>query len=488
MSARKSNTPSLWRSETVIGLITPAFLVLALVLGGASREAILPNLILQMIAVLAMAAALLSAGRLDPRSLPPLLLALGVLALAGPLLGALQLIPLPAALWTQFPGRDSVAAGFGLLGLPLPALPLSLTPSATLLAMAGFLPPLAVLVLGLTLGFSAFSQALRWGVVLMACGACLFGLVQAFLGWGGGLYLYESTNIGWPVGFFSNVNHQASLMLMAAPFLAAAASRVRFGWAVGDRDLGLAAIVGAAALLLTVGVIAAGSEFGYWMLGPVVGVSFLVYRGKEITWRHGAAALALGLGLFGAGLALWHSPLLAMLGLERPEGMFEDEGRVLIFATSWEAITSYWPLGAGLGSFEEAYRAFEDPQTVDNTFVNMAHNEYLQTLMEFGALGAVLLVAGVGWWIAASVHVWSASDLEDVRLRRAASVALGVLFVHSIVDYPGRTAAIACLAMACAVLMAAPARSAASRSESSRNRTATAASDPDQPAGAALDL
>ena len=91
-----------------------------------------------------------------------------------------------------------------------------------------------------------------------------------------------------------------------------------------------------------------------------------------------------------------------------------------------------------------------------NAFVNMAHNDYLQTLMEFGVLGVFLIVFSVVWWIAATVNVWGRSDLDDPRLRRAASIALGVLLMHSFVDYPGRTAAIACLAMACAVLMTAP--------------------------------
>jgi O-antigen ligase len=461
--------------------VTLCFLVLALILGGASREAPLPNLILQALAVIVVAGAFLKS-RFDLRLSPPLFMALFGAAIAAPALGALQLIPLPPALWTPLPGRDSVASGYELLGLPLPALPLSLTPSKTLLALGGFLPPLAVLALGLTLSWSAFSRTLRWGIVLMACGTCLFGLVQAFLGNGVRLYFYEWTGPGFPNGTFANINHQGSLMLMATPFLAAAASRVRFGWGVGDRDMGLAAIVVAAGMLLTVGVIAAGSEFGYWMFGPVVAASLLVYRGQEITWRDGLVAAGCGALLIGGGIALWNSPLFSILGLERPPGLFEEDGRALIFATTWEAIKAYWPVGSGLGSFDPAYRAFEDPATVTNSYVNLAHNEYLQTLMEFGVAGVILVVASVAWWIAATIHVWTRSDLEDTRLRRAASVALGVVFVHSLLDYPGRTAAIACLAMACAVLMTAPGSAAAPA------RSPTRQSDAKEAAGAPLDL
>ncbi len=442
----------LWNTETILAYLTPGFLLLALVLGGASREAPLPNLILQAVAVVVILGAL-ATGRLTNRASSPLLLALVVLVLAVAGVGALQLIPLPADLWPKLPGRESVAAGFSMLGLALPNLPVSLAPNETLLALGGFLPPLAVLALGLALPWRAFCGLLRWAVVFMACAACLFGLAQAFLGQPGGLYLYASTNLGWPVGFFANVNHQATLMLMAFPFLAAAASRVAFGWAVGDRDMGLAAFLVAAAILLTVGIITAGSQFGYWLFGPIVGASILVYRGPALSWKHGAAAAGLSAVLVGCGFVLWNSPLFQMLGLERPANLFEDNGRALIFRTTWEAIQSYWPVGSGLGSFEEAYPGFEDLSAVTNNFVNMAHNEYLQILMEYGAVGAVFLFCGVLWWGVATVHVWFKPDLEDLRLRRAGSVALGVVLLHSLVDYPLRTAAIASLAMACSVLM-----------------------------------
>ncbi len=455
--ARAGNTSSWWNGKDLIAFVPAGFLVLALTLGGASREAPLPNLFLQFVAALLMVACLISAAR-NRAPQPWLVGGLIGIAIFAPALTALQLLPLPPGLWTSLPGRDGVAAGFALLDISLPTAPLSLDPQATLLAVGGFLAPLAVLTLGVTLAWPTFSRALRWGVVLMACAACLFGLAQAFLGRGGGLYLYASTNIGWPVGFFANVNHQATLMLMAMPFLAAAASHVRFGWAVGDRDMGLAAVVGAAAILLTTGLIAAGSEFGYWMFGPVVALSIMVYRGRDLDWRTAGLALVLGCVLVAGGVALWQSAIFETLGLERPAGLLEEDGRAVIFPTTLEAIKAYWPVGSGLGSFEAAYPSFEDPNEVNNSFVNMAHNEYLQILMEYGAAGAVLIALGVGWWAAATIQVWLASDRDDIRLRRAASIALGVVLVHSLVDYPARTAAIACLAMACAVLMAAPSR------------------------------
>lgn len=125
----------------------------------------------------------------------------------------------------------------------------------------------------------------------------------------------------------------------------------------------------------------------------------------------------------------------------------------MIFANTLEAIRTYWLTGTGLGSFEQVYPRFEDPTLATPIFVNMAHNDYLQIVLELGLVGVLLIVAGLAWLVWATVIVWTDTDLEEVRLRRAASVALLVVATHSLVDYPARTAAIACFAALCATLL-----------------------------------
>jgi len=50
-------------------------------------------------------------------------------------------------------------------------------------------------------------------------------------------------------------------------------------------------------------------------------------------------------------------------------------------------------------------------------------------------------------------RAWRANREEGGHLKRAASVAVGVVLVHSLVDYPARTEAISCLAALCMGVM-----------------------------------
>src|SRR5437764_2055990 len=108
--------------------VAPAYLFLCLVLGG-SAQGIWANMVLQLLGI-----AILTWAALAPPEeplLPPArqLLILALLAVA---LVAIQLVPLPPALWTHLAGREPIAHGFRILGVPTPAQPLSLTPYESL--------------------------------------------------------------------------------------------------------------------------------------------------------------------------------------------------------------------------------------------------------------------------------------------------------------------------------------------------------------------
>src|SRR3546814_16214717 len=106
--------------------LVPAYLLLCLILGGASAAGLWANMLLQLLAIPIILRSLLS--RPETPLSPPArrLLLMAWLAVA---LVAVQLIPLPPFLWTLFPGRGALVAGYTLLGLVLPYIPLSPSPS-----------------------------------------------------------------------------------------------------------------------------------------------------------------------------------------------------------------------------------------------------------------------------------------------------------------------------------------------------------------------
>ena len=79
-----------------------------------------------------------------------------------------------------------------------------------------------------------------------------------------------------------------------------------------------------------------------------------------------------------------------------------------------------------------------------NVFVNHAHSDYLEVFAETGLLGAVLILAFLAWWGLRSARAWRDAR-PDGYWTQAASVVVGIILAHSLVDYPIRTPAIMAL-------------------------------------------
>jgi O-antigen ligase len=438
--------------------ILPVFVILLLVLGGASRGAFWANAALQIVSALILAWCLLDVrlNRLGAAAWQMLGLA-GLLVL----LTCLQLVPLPPEIWSALPGRAPLVEGFEVLGADPPPLPLSMTPEETLFGLLKFLPALAGFVLAARMAPRILSEPLSWTIAIGAAACVGMGLAQIFSGADSPLYVYEFTNRGSPVGFMANVNHQASLLLMSLPFCAVIVSRLVVNAELGDRSIGLGLIIFTLMGLVVLGVMIAGSTAGYGLLLPALLLSVLIGRGRA----SGTVTIS---ALFGVSLVIG---LLAALVASSPRlvglGFTDLGGGTLSRPDTWtrtlEAISDTLPAGAGLGSFEALFPLYEDAAAVTSTFMNHAHNDYLEFVLDYGLSGLVLLGLFFIWFIIRTIAIWRAEGEDGARLRRAASVALMIVILHSIVDYPLRTGAVSGFAGLCLGLMAA-------RSEPKRQR------------------
>jgi hypothetical protein len=154
--------------------VVPAYLLLCLALGGASAAGIWANFALQAIG-LALIVYALSVKRGTPMATPGRqIIAIGVIGL---ILLSLQLVPLPPEMWTALPGREPVAAGYRMLGQPLPWLPVSLTPLDTRAGLLWTIPALAVL-LGITKLGGYKPNWLGWVLVTVAVVSVAIGALQ----------------------------------------------------------------------------------------------------------------------------------------------------------------------------------------------------------------------------------------------------------------------------------------------------------------------
>jgi len=428
--------------RSVRQLLAPLYLFLCLLLGG-SAQGIWANMVLQLLGLIIIVWAALVADK-EPLVTPARqLLIIAILAI---LVVALQLLPLPASVWPRLGGREAIAADYRLLGLAVPSLPLSLTPYKSLNSLFGLIPPLAIFCAIVRLKAyrgSFMAAALLAGVI---AGVMLGALQVASADpdsspW----YLFEEVNVGVAVGFFANANHMATLLVISLPFLAALVAAARGN---AQRYSAFVALAAGAGLVVVVGLALNGSLAGYGLALPVLAASALIVipaRSQLRRWLFILATVLLVAAV--AGLAS------TSVGSRKfdAQAATSVQSRQDILATTFTAIKNHFPWGSGLGSFRDVYAGYEDPRQVTTTFVIHAHDDYAELILETGLAGLVVLVLFLIWWGAAVRRVWQTAEFGPFA--RAASIASAAMLVHSIVDFPLRTAAIsACFGMCLAFL------------------------------------
>lgn len=438
----------------VRAFVAPAYLVACLVLGG-STQGIWQNMLLQLAGLAIIAWAALDTGG-EP--IAPAANQLLLLVIAFVVVVLLQTIPLPASAWVHLGPRERVAEGFHVLRLSPPSEPLSLSPASSLATLFAIIPSLALLCAMVRL--RAFrSHLLAIALIVGAVAGILLGTLQVASSnpvlspW----YLYEDTNPGKAVGFFANADHMASLLVITIPFIAAIIAAGRH--ANLQRYSAIIAVAAAIAIVVVVGVALNGSLAGYGLALPVLAASALIIIPRKSllrAWVIGAAFLL----MIGSVAALEMTPIgSGKIGSHATSAV---QSRSEILSTTVQAAKDFMPFGSGLGTFQSVYPIYEKPEQVTPIYVVHAHNEYVEVALELGAAGIILVLAFLAWWSAAVWRVvWSS---ERRPFARAAAIASAAILIHSLVDFPLRTAAIsACFAMCMALL-------ADSRTTQARNK------------------
>lgn len=418
------------------------------VLGGSARGEVASLMVLRPLAILLLGFGLWRLKFVQAEA-HWFLFAMALVILALP---ALQLIPMPPALWSQLPGRDLVmeidhAAGLGNVWRPL-----SLTPAATWNALYAALVPFAVLVLGVQLDSEERLRLLP--LVLTLCGlSALLGLMQTLGDPNGPFYFYNTTNNGYAVGLFANRNHQALLLAMMLPMLAVLAHGGGPSW--GARQL---AVLVSGLLLLPL-ILITGSRSG--MIAAAVAllaIPLILGPGQkaaqELPDKAGRSlkfpfAGRFGLILLGVGLVLltiWLGRGLAWDRLLTSE--HADDARFKNLPTLMSMILTYFPFGSGMGSFERIYQVHEPDVLLSPVYMNHAHNDWLEPLLTGGAAAAVLLIIAVIGFLLKSWRVFfplRAASSRSVKYARLGLVILLLAGLASISDYPLRVPSLASL-------------------------------------------
>jgi O-antigen ligase len=411
-----------------------ALLGLALLLGGGSLRFPLTRLIVEIAAagVLVWYAVRGWRAPVDRWSGAAILLLLLILTL--PLV---QMVPLPPSIWTTLPGREDATQILQAAGLASQWMPISLQPDATRLAAAYLIPPITMFIV--TLHATSTQRVLYgWVIVAMALIGALLGLLQA--GGSQSFYLYDTGRFTAATGLFANKNHHVDLLLIAILLTSALTVTARqLGLRSPSRLMAAGAIV-----ILTLAVPAANSRMGLLLLPIALLPAILMLTPREyyhkVRLRQATIAVAVlaVLGMIGASSGVVNR-LLDRFGGD-PDARFKFWPDVIT------AFEHYSPVGSGLGSFIKIFQRHESMSTLHFTYVFHAHNDYMEIALETGAAGIVLiaialLLLGIATWRVLKPAARGAFTSVHV----ACVCGITILAMHSLVDYPLRTLALACV-------------------------------------------
>ncbi|MCA1196357.1 O-antigen ligase family protein [Sphingomonas sp. R647] len=408
-----------------------AFLLLALLTGGAGLGYPLLGLVLHLFAIVLLVRFARARGwhRLDS---PARFLLIGF---GGALLLALvQLVPLPPGVWTMLPGREIAATIDAQMGWDRWRT-LSLTPDLTMRAGFAVLVPLAAFAL-VALADAAQRRRIAQLVVATALASALLGFIQVAMGQSAPI-LYDTVHRGFGVGLFVNRNHHAVLLLVAILLasLPGIIARSRQPEMRGLAALAPLAIVG----LLALGVLATRSRTALVLLPLCLLLSAgLMAQGRTV----GKWLAALALIYLVAGFLIAQTDA-ARVVLERFAWLQQDL-RFQYWDNSVFALKASLPWGTGLGSFGVVYPTVEPLGQVGPLRVNHAHNDLLELALE-GGIPAILLLLFMGGAIGFAALRGMRADPGHRPAVLAALGGIAIILGFSLVDFPLRMDAIACL-------------------------------------------
>lgn len=423
-------------------------LVLALLLGGGGVGYGLRNLAIQLLALLLLAVH----GPLVARFWREAGWGLRLLVLASLVVPLVQLIPLPPHLWQALPGREAVLASHRIAGWGEDQwCPISMDRARTLVAFTGLIAPTTIVMLGTCMP-DRHKATLALTMVVATFGSFLWGLLQLQSANQAGLLFPINPQPGVLYATFGNRNSTGLLFGAATALLIGLANPQR------TRELfGLAVM----AVLLVSGVFLTQSRSSMVLLAAPLALLLLRLgwlllargrpRGTTTEGMRWAVALATGLTVLvalGIGWSATHGGRVATSlarfddrQTDRPE-MWEDG----IYAAG-----QYWPVGSGMGTFDEVFQLHESLEYVSLRRAGRAHSDYVELAIEAGPFGLALALGWLGWCLACC---WGQFRRGPNWPALGAGVAAGAVALQSLIDYPLRNQTLLCVAGLLVVLLA----------------------------------
>lgn len=358
---------------------------------------------------------------------------------------AFQLVPLPPEIWHSLPERDGIARLDLVLGIDDAWRPLTLAPMRSWNVVGSLIVPAAGLLLAIAFGVT--SRGLLQIVAALGVLNAILGLLQILAGPTSALYFYEITNRGSPVGIFANENHAAVFAACSLLVVTILGLRTReFRVSVWER-----LIYPVAYFLILLTSLVGGSRAGFAAAIGATSVSIAMFVISPRLHKSRSARDPVRRWLDKHPRLVLFAPVLivlltavAFLALDRTPAFKDILSKDSFSDLRWsfwpvigDMLSTHWVLGSGFGSFEQVYKIYEPSELLMPWYINQAHNDWAQLIIEGGIIAGLLLVGLLVWVVGAIIKVASRSDSKILPLFWVSIFT--IVGAASMVDYPLRT-------------------------------------------------
>jgi O-antigen ligase len=345
------------------------------------------------------------------------------------------LVPLPPEIWRALPGRTAETAIIDLAGGSELARPLALNPNVNLQLFAS-LTALSIFALTVArLDSDNVNRLLR--IILGIALIQLFVGVIQFTSAGTSFDFFGNSHKGWLLGTFANRNHAG--LFFACCILISVALLERNSPPMQSSVAMERIILQATVPLWLLAAIGTGSRTGFMLALVAAGIAgVVIFRGSRLpVWAWVVSAVALVATISAVSMSERVQRLV-----DRYDSVSDDQ-RWSIWQNSVDIITNYMPWGSGFGSFVAVYNKSEPIEELIPQYVNNAHNDYLELLVEAGFPGAIVLGFVALLVIIAAIRGVRSENLQVARHSLVGGGIILLFACHSVVDYPVRRMATA---------------------------------------------
>ena len=343
----------------------------------------------------------------------------------------------------------------------LPGLQPALAPGATHWATLSLYPHdtlLGLLKLGAYLAafvLAAYAFEAREGKNVLASGLVVLGSLEAAYGTVQYLTGYQKI-LGFTKQFYTedatgtyiNHNHFAGFLELVIPFAAMMVFynlQPRSSHAVPERRRGRPAgyslslhprilFYAFIVILLLVGVVFSRSRTGIFSV--LVSLVLMGLLGQLGGGRRAWMVITLLVIACSMTYAIWIGlgPVISRFEAVTPSAIEDPSGRAAVWKEASGIARDYPVVGTGLGTFAVAFRRYQT--TLLNSFVDHAHNDYLEVTTDTGILGAALLFIPIIGLVIKMILAYAGARSAYRRSVLLACIgSAAALLVHTTMDF-----------------------------------------------------